>query len=76
MSMGDGETAREALAAAVVSVLRQQARHSVHPADQAALQRSAAQIALALQAEFRVLVRHASNAELSERPALSAHVHD
>jgi hypothetical protein len=70
------EAAREALAATVAGVLRRHARRSVHPADQAALHHAAAQIARALQAEFRLVARHASAAELSDRERLSAPVHE
>ena len=76
MGKEGGEAAREALAATVASVLRQQARHSAHPADQAALRLAAARIAVALQAEFLVVSRYSSVAEQADRPLLSSHPHE
>ena len=76
MGGGGGEAAREALAATVATALRQHARHSAHPADQAALGCAAARIALALQAEFIVVCRHSSAAELIGQQQTADEVHE
>jgi hypothetical protein len=72
----DMEAPREALAATVAGVLRQQARHSAHPADLAALRQTAAQIVFALQAEFHVVVRHPPVAEVTHGSQISEHAHE
>jgi hypothetical protein len=76
MSPEDREAAPEALTATVAAALRQQARHSAHPADKAALQREAVRITLALQSEFLVLTRYSSTAELTDHEQLSEHAHE
>jgi len=73
---GGPEAAREALTTTLRAVLRQNARHSAHPADERALRRAAAGIALALEAEFLMFARHSSVADLTERPQLSETAHE
>jgi hypothetical protein len=70
------EAAREIVAATVASVLRQSARRSAHPADQAALQRAATEIVRALQTEFLVVRRHSPAAELTGRQHGREHAHE
>jgi len=67
---------REALMATVVTALRQQARHSAHPADQAALHRAAARIAQAVEGDFLVFARHSSIAKLTDQQQLSRTTHE
>ena len=55
------EAAQEALAAKLVSVLRERTRDSAHPADQAALRQIALRMAVALRTEFLVLSRKSSS---------------
>ena len=76
MSREEREASREALAATVATVLRRHARQSAHPADLAAVVRAAAQIARALQADFLVVTRHSSVAELTDRQQLSEDAHE
>lgn len=76
MSAERREASQEALATAVVHVLRQYGRHSAHPGDQTALRQAAAQIARALQAEFVVVARQSPGAELTGGHRLSGQPHD
>ncbi len=65
------ELARDALTMTLAAALRDHSRQSAHPADQRALRHAAARIASALEAEFLVIARHSSSAELTERRQLS-----
>ena len=76
MDVDGGEAVKEVLATLVIGVLRRHARHSAHPADHAALRRAAAQIAVALDAEFTVVVRPALPAEQTNREPLNEHAHE
>ncbi len=76
MGTGGPEATREALTTTLAAALRQNARHSVHPADQQALRCTAARIALALEAEFRVVARDSSVSELADDPQLSEAAHE
>ncbi len=76
MSAERREASQEALATAVVHVLRQYGRHSAHPGDHTALRQAAAQIARALQAEFVVVSRQSPGEELTGRHQLSGQPHD
>ena len=71
----DRVATREALAATIAAVLRQNARRSAHPADRAAVRREADQVADALDAEFLVFARHCFGAELPAQQ-LNEHVHE
>jgi hypothetical protein len=76
MNRGSGDAAREAVVATVTTALRQQARDSVHPADQTALRHAAARIVRALDAQFLLVSRHTLNAELPDDQQMNAAVHE
>jgi hypothetical protein len=76
MGIRPREAPGEALTATVATALRQQSRQSVHPADQAALHRAAAQIAQAVEGDFLVFARHSSIAKLTDQQQLSRTVHE
>jgi DeoR/GlpR family transcriptional regulator of sugar metabolism len=71
-----GVSDHEALVAAVARALGSQSRRSVHPADHAALRRTASHVALALRKTFVVHTRHDLDAELTEHPELNAIEHE
>jgi hypothetical protein len=76
MGRQTGVSDQEALVAAVALALRSQSRRSVHPADRAALRRTAASIADALHERFFVFARHELSAELTDHPELNAGGHE
>ncbi len=76
MDQDSGAAAPEALLSTITHALRRHARHSAHPADQAALRHAAARIALALAADFVVIARHSSAARLTDRQPLNEDVHE